>query len=336
MTRFDAPMVSHGPDADSAAPFCKAPGSEAPGSEAPGSKLLPVAIDVVLPPAGVAGPPPAELPAPEASRGAGDDGVPPESHEAPSDADEAETAKPGAASRAVYRLTWCLTILGFMLVIVSGLPLLVEEIQYRLERGRQRAQVEIATAGLGNMHLSELSRAYQMVSQRVAPSVVHINIVESRGGQAEEDVADGEAEPLRKQRRRFDSGQGSGVVVDVQGFIVTNRHVIEDARQIEVVLSDGRRRPARVVGLDELTDIAVLRVEASGLIPAEWGDSEELDVGALVWAVGSPFGLERSITFGILSAKNRAGVAGTPFQNLMQTDAAVNPGNSCGPLVDTQ
>ncbi|MFO0820403.1 MAG: trypsin-like peptidase domain-containing protein [Pirellulales bacterium] len=247
-----------------------------------------------------------------------------------------ETTNRSPGSRAVHRLTWSLTILGFLLVLVSGLPLLVEEIQYRLERGRQRAQVEIATAALGDMNLSDISRAYQMVSQRVGPSVVHINIVEGPREQNEEGTTEPESDLPRRLRRRFDSGQGSGVVIDSDGYIVTNRHVIEEARQIEVVLSDGRRRPAKVIGLDDPTDLAVLKVDATGLIAAEWGDSESLDVGALVWAVGSPFGLERSITFGILSAKNRAGVAGTPFQNLMQTDAAVNPGNSGGPLVDVQ
>lgn len=257
------------------------------------------------------------------------------------EASEEETgavpAGASAASRALNRLTWCMTILGLLLVCVSGLPLLVEEIVYRLERGRQRARVEIAAASLGNFHLAELSQAYQLVSQRVGPSVVHINVAEADREPREVEGTDGVPDDSfhRPPRRRSESGQGSGVIIDAEGYVVTNRHVIEEARQIEVVLSDGRRRPARVVGVDLPTDIAVLKVEASGLMPAEWGDSEGLEVGALVWAVGSPFGLERSITFGILSAKNRAGVAGTPFQNLMQTDAAVNPGNSGGPLVDT-
>jgi S1-C subfamily serine protease len=91
-----------------------------------------------------------------------------------------------------------------------------------------------------------------------------------------------------------------------------------------------------MVGTDPLTDLAVLRIHASGLIAAQWSDSDELDVGELVWAVGSPFGLKQSITFGILSAKNRESQVGTPWQNLLQTDAAVNPGNSGGPLVDAQ
>ena len=92
-------------------------------------------------------------------------------------------------------------------------------------------------------------------------------------------------------------------------------------------LSDGRRLSAHIVGSDSLTDLAVLKVNADELVAAEWGDSEQLEVGAMVWAVGSPFGLQRTITFGILSAKNRGSYSGA-HKNFLQTDAAVNPGNS--------
>jgi serine protease Do len=137
-------------------------------------------------------------------------------------------------------------------------------------------------------------------------------------------------------RRRESSGQGSGVIVDAAGYIVTNYHVIRDATEIEVGLSDGRRLGAQLVGTDSATDLALLRIDADRLTSAEWGDSERLEVGSLVWAAGSPFGLQRTITFGIISAKNRAGVAGNAYQDFLQTDAAVNPGNSGGPLVDEQ
>jgi serine protease Do len=90
-----------------------------------------------------------------------------------------------------------------------------------------------------------------------------------------------------------------------------------------------------VVGRDGATDLAVLKIDADGLVPATFGDSESAETGALVWAVGSPFGLERTVTYGILSAKHRAGLAGNPSQDFLQTDAAVNPGNSGGPLVDS-
>jgi serine protease Do len=129
-------------------------------------------------------------------------------------------------------------------------------------------------------------------------------------------------------------GQGSGVIIDPEGYIVTNYHVVLGAREIQVSLSDGRVVSARIVGVDTLTDLAVLKIDSDKLIAAEWGNSDDLRVGALVWAVGSPFGLERTITFGILSAKHRSGMAGEVYQDFLQTDAAVNPGNSGGPLVD--
>src|SRR5690606_2241725 len=130
------------------------------------------------------------------------------------------------------------------------------------------------------------------------------------------------------------SDQGSGVVVDPAGYIITNFHVIADGRQILVGLSDGRRVVGTVVGTDPLTDLAVLKVDAQGLFPIQWGDSDRSQVGAPVWAVGSPFGLDRTVTFGILSGKHRVVKASTRYQDFMQSDAAINPGNSGGPLVD--
>jgi len=229
---------------------------------------------------------------------------------------------------ALYKLTFLMTVLGLTLVAVTVVPHLLEEIQYRLERGKQRAQVEIAQTSLSSTPLQGLSKAYQLVSHRVGPSVVHITVTEAP------QTAGTQTSRVPVGHPRVMTGQGSGVIVDAEGFIVTNRHVIDGSRGIEIALSDGRRVPASIVGVDNATDLAVLRIDASDLTPAEWGDSNETEVGALVWAVGSPFGLERSITFGILSAKHRAGMAGSPLQDLMQTDAAVNPGNSGGPLVD--
>lgn len=236
-----------------------------------------------------------------------------------------DTQQMSQRSLSLYKLTWLMTILGLMLVSMCIGPYFVEQFEYAKARGRQRAEVEMAKTALPATSLSELSKAYQLVSMRVGPSVVHINVVGV-------DPGDEDEPPMRRFREA--QGQGSGVVIDEDGFIVTNRHVVDGAKKIEVVLSDGRHVAASIVGLDTLTDLAVLKVEAAGLIAADWGNSDDLEVGALVWAVGSPFGLERSITFGILSAKHRAGRAGTHFQDLMQTDAAVNPGNSGGPLVD--
>lgn len=227
------------------------------------------------------------------------------------------------------KLLWLLTFLGVLLAITYLVPHMVEQIQYASMRGQQRAQHELAVAALQDEPLAQLSRASQLVSQRVGPSVVHI-MAQSRLGKI------AQVGGMPNSNWRMHDGQGSGFVVDKQGHIVTNFHVIDGAEDIEVLLSDGRRAAARIVGQDRETDLALLKVEADGLIPAEWGESDRADVGSLVWAVGSPFGLQRSVTSGIISGKHRTGMSRSPYQDFLQTDAAVNPGNSGGPLVDTQ
>lgn len=231
------------------------------------------------------------------------------------------------------KLVWLLSFLAVALTMAYLVPYVAEQTQYSLTRGKQRAEYEIASEMLPSSPLEQISTAYQMISQRVGPSVVHINTIGPPQPAITSLPLPGSA-PM--QRRAPLDGQGSGFVVDSAGYILTNYHVVRDAREIRVALSDGRRVTGEVVGMDPETDLAVIRVDAGNLIAADWGDSDRTDVGALVWAVGSPFGLERTITSGILSAKHRAGLAGTPYQDFLQTDAAVNPGNSGGPLVNAQ
>jgi len=218
------------------------------------------------------------------------------------------------------------------MVLQYLVPYLLERYQYAATRGRQRAEYEVATDGLKALPLDQLSKACQMVSLRVGPSVVHIDV----RGNATTAPQPREMTHPYMPHPPYSSGQGSGVIVDDAGHIVTNYHVVERAEAIRVSLSDGRTLPAHVVGVDEMTDLAVLKVDADSLVPAEWGDSDELEVGALVWAVGSPFGLQSTTTFGVLSGKHRSGLAGDVYQDFLQTDAAVNPGNSGGPLVDAR
>lgn len=231
---------------------------------------------------------------------------------------------------AWVRLLWLLTFLGVLLAVTYLVPHMVEQVQYSATRGQQRALHDLAAKELAGDPLAQLSRASRLISQRVGPSVVHINSQSSLNHIA---VA---GSPFSSGFDIPREGQGSGFVVDTQGHIVTNFHVIDGAREIEVVLSDGRRVRATVVGQDRETDLAVLKVEADGLIPAEWGPSDDADVGSLVWAVGSPFGLQQTVTSGIISGKHRTGMSRSPYQDFLQTDAAVNPGNSGGPLVDEQ
>ncbi len=129
---------------------------------------------------------------------------------------------------------------------------------------------------------------------------------------------------------------GSGVIASADGQVLTNHHVVEGADEIEVLLADGTRAKARLVGSDPETDLAVLRVDLSGLPAIEFGDSDAARIGDVVLAVGNPFGVGQTVTMGIVSALGRTQLGINTFENFIQTDAAINPGNSGGALVDTQ
>ena len=131
-------------------------------------------------------------------------------------------------------------------------------------------------------------------------------------------------------------GVGSGFVISSDGYILTNNHVVDDANQIKIKLADGKEYDAKVVGRDPKTDLALLKAEGvSGLHALQLGDSDSLKVGNWVVAVGSPFGLEQTVTAGIVSAKGRV-IGSGPYDNFIQTDASINPGNSGGPLLNTE
>ncbi|HZC82180.1 MAG TPA: Do family serine endopeptidase [Nitrospiraceae bacterium] len=133
---------------------------------------------------------------------------------------------------------------------------------------------------------------------------------------------------------RPDQSAGSGVIVDANGYIVTNNHVVEGATQITVTLSDRREFSAKVVGADPKTDLAVVKIDAKNLPALKWAEYEKLQVGDLVLAVGSPFGLSSTVTLGIISALGRGNVGIADYEDFIQTDAAINPGNSGGALVN--
>lgn len=185
-----------------------------------------------------------------------------------------------------------------------------------------------------------LSDAFNHAASVIEPAVVHVTSIEQR-------------ERIRRDvfGRRFRTGDvieqptglGSGVIIDERGYIVTNNHVIAAGDRLVVRLEDGREFDAQLIGGDAPTDIAVLKISADDLTAATFGDSEALDVGEWVIAVGSPFGFEQTVTAGIVSAKARPGLntnanAFNPnqWQEFIQTDAAINPGNSGGPLVDLE
>src|SRR5215510_8999344 len=184
------------------------------------------------------------------------------------------------------------------------------------------------------------SGSFSQVAESVSPAVVNINTV-TRGPVGRTPIEEffgdeffrrffGEA----PERERLQRSLGSGVIVDPAGIVLTNAHVVERASEIEVVTADGKKHKAKLVGVDRRTDLAVLNLQGGGPYPAAaLGDSDKMKVGDWVLAIGSPFGLQQTVTAGIISAKGRS-IGQGPFDDFLQTDAAINPGNSGGPLVN--
>src|SRR6266849_3970870 len=193
--------------------------------------------------------------------------------------------------------------------------------------------------------LRAMEDAFSAVADRATPAVVHVSTVQkkSAGGAPEEGPERfkeffGEEfydRYFRRRPREDARATGSGVIVDPKGYILTNNHVIENAQDIIVRLSDQRKFTARLVGRDPKSDIAVLKVDAPRPLPAaELGDSDHLRVGQWAIAIGNPFGLDRTVTVGIISATARTRVGVTQYDSFIQTDASINPGNSGGPLLN--
>ena len=181
--------------------------------------------------------------------------------------------------------------------------------------------------------LTALDDELGQVAKAVIPSVVSISALKSPP------VTDIREQLLRqffgKPQSSVMAETGSGVIASEEGYIVTNLHVIDGATEVAVTLNDGQRLPGKLIGADPVSDIAILKVDAPGLRPLPFGDSEKVHVGQLVFAVGAPYGLQESVTMGIISARDRVELSesGNEF---FQTDASINPGNSGGPLVNVR
>lgn len=186
--------------------------------------------------------------------------------------------------------------------------------------------------------LDAYSQAVMTASRNASPSVVSIEVEgETEKAVPPEKVGQQQLPPPQAKSKR-PSGMGSGFFFTPDGFLLTNSHVVHKASQLSVRLLDGRRLAADLVGEDPDTDLAVLRVTASDLPAAKLGDSERLQVGQLLVAIGNPLGFDYTVTAGVLSALGRSlrAPSGRMLDNVIQTDAALNPGNSGGPLVDSQ
>ena len=235
------------------------------------------------------------------------------------------------------------------------------------ERGRnQPASEDLAQLQAQLPDVQSISRAFKLVAKIARPGVVHIRVsggergamsedeieeylrerLKDRPNEEQSDPNDPESgkkrEDLREQMRRWlqrmqpPPGAGSGIILDTAGHILTNNHVVAGRNDITVILHDEREFPAKVVGTDPKTDLAVVKIDAPDLHPLKLGNSDEMEVGDWVIAVGSPFGLQHTVTHGIVSAVGRADIMGVgiDYQNFIQTDAAINPGNSGGPLLN--
>lgn len=206
-----------------------------------------------------------------------------------------------------------------------------------------------AAADAGKDVVHQLNSAFTKVFEIVAPTVVIIEVTKKNDGpdtSALDDLFFNQPQPQdeksprrgpRNQEREPIQSEGSGFIVRQDGFIYTNFHVVEGADQIDVKLKDGREFKAKVVGTDEKTDIAVIKIEATGLPVAQFANSDDVRVGQFAFAIGAPFKLDYTFTYGVVSGKGRNKLVsngGYSISDYLQTDASINPGNSGGPLCD--
>jgi len=230
-------------------------------------------------------------------------------------------------------------VFGSLLCLLAGVSISSAIDQY--QAGGRMAAVANAQAPAVSQGLPD----FATLAKRVGPSVVNVSTTQVRKAAADVPSPFDGDDPMSQFWQRFFGGRiprgsqrqvglGSGFIIDRNGTILTNYHVVDGAQKISVTLSDGKSYDAKVIGKDQKTDIAVIKIDAGQDLPAvTLGDSDRLDVGEWVMAIGNPFGLDHTVTSGIVSAKGRQIGAG-PYDNFIQTDASINPGNSGGPLIN--
>jgi serine protease Do len=202
-----------------------------------------------------------------------------------------------------------------------------------------------ATLKLADVNEGPSKTSYAPIVKEVLPSVV--NISSSKVVKASREMEQLQMDPMFRQffggeghgqfgvpKDQREKSLGSGVIVSPEGYILTNNHVVDGATDVQVTLSDKREFKARVIGSDPKTDVAVLKIDASGVTPLTIGDSSKVEVGDVALAIGDPFGVGQTVTKGIISAKGRGGLGIEDYEDFIQTDAPINPGNSGGALVN--
>lgn len=184
---------------------------------------------------------------------------------------------------------------------------------------------------------TDLGNSFEQIVEKVLPSVINISSTKKVAVEGSQMFSDpffrdffGDGVP----KERIQQALGSGVIISSDGYIVTSNHIVGEADMVEVRLSDGRSFTAKIIGTDPLTDVAVIKIDAQNLPAIRIGDSSKLKTGRMVLAVGNSFGLEGTVTHGIISALGRAGLGIVDYENFIQTDAPINPGNSGGALVN--
>jgi serine protease Do len=238
----------------------------------------------------------------------------------------------------VHRLKWMALKSGAFVVLV-----------FMVASGRGQATIPVSP------EVASMQKAFVDVAKAVKPAVVNVATTRVDSfqavqpefyfgdpfqdffGQFFDNGAPSQMYRLRPRTfQRRQEGLGSGVIIDPKGYVLTNAHVVHGAQEIKVTLPDGKSYNGKVAGVDERTDLAVVKVSASGSLPSvPLGDSDKAQVGEWVMAIGSPFGLEQTVTAGIISAVRQSlTIEGRVYRDLLQTDAAINPGNSGGPLVN--
>ncbi len=236
-----------------------------------------------------------------------------------------------------------LIVAGFLLTLGVFVGLILSSHLDIVSRLPAKSQISSKTVDI----LTQLSDAQSEVAAVATPSVVNISTtrVIKSGEEIPGDLFD---DPFFRRffgdqfphpnvpKEHKEQSLGSGVIVSEDGYIVTNNHVVEKAQEIKVLLSNKRDYKAKVIGADPKTDIAVIKIDAKGLPALPWGDSNKLKVGEIVFAIGNPFGLNQTVTMGMISAVGRANVGIADYEDFIQTDAAINPGNSGGALINAR